>query len=510
MQTPKHVFKWFVGLYVLGLLAFPFSVQAQRVDLDQLMTTYIDLTFQSFAQGMDQVGGQAQSLPALQSNAADMANSISEIYDDEIGGGFEVIWNRRVNFFSDYLNAFKAGDENELLLVRESIDNSVIEVAAYLEEVVTDFSGASAQAQLFSISSLFYEALEKYQAGDVEAFNTLEEESVRQVNVLSTSLEERVAADLILITKAQEEAARLAAEEEAARIAAEEEAARIAAEEEAARLAAEEEANRLEEEQAAAEAAAAQESEAASQTNTATSTTSTTDSTTAVVASTDATTGENTTTKTATIDLVTTVDPESEQSQTTTEENETRELVRYTVDTPIYVRNPDTQELEPYPFSDVNATHDFRSILDINRRGIVQGYDDGTYRPENPVNRAEFTKIIVGTVESNPRGFDCFPDVRQEWFAAFVCFAQANGIVGGYPDGTFKPANQVNFAEAYKILGETLFPGEAVATEVWYQGYVDLAVNRGYVLDLSIPFDTSITREQLATMVARAMASKEQ
>ena len=60
-------------------------------------------------------------------------------------------------------------------------------------------------------------------------------------------------------------------------------------------------------------------------------------------------------------------------------------------------------------------------------------------------------KIIIGAADITPSGQNCFSDIGAEWFAPFVCAGMANGIVGGYPDGTFRPEQNINVAEALKI-----------------------------------------------------------
>ncbi|MBU2213578.1 S-layer homology domain-containing protein [Patescibacteria group bacterium] len=58
------------------------------------------------------------------------------------------------------------------------------------------------------------------------------------------------------------------------------------------------------------------------------------------------------------------------------------------------------------------------------------------------------------------------------WYAPYVRYAKTYGIVEGYPDGTFKPAQTVNFAEALKIAYSTLnIPTESIAGE-WYARYL--------------------------------------
>ncbi|MBN1494147.1 S-layer homology domain-containing protein [Candidatus Peregrinibacteria bacterium] len=109
-------------------------------------------------------------------------------------------------------------------------------------------------------------------------------------------------------------------------------------------------------------------------------------------------------------------------------------------------------------FSDVPADYQYSTaILYLKANNIVDGYSDGTFKAENTISRVEFLKIIMeGTgVELDSlisMNFSDTPD--NQWYSPYVKKAFAEGWIEGYPDGTFKPGNPINKAEALKILGE--------------------------------------------------------
>ena len=106
-------------------------------------------------------------------------------------------------------------------------------------------------------------------------------------------------------------------------------------------------------------------------------------------------------------------------------------------------------------FSDVSGSPNAIAIQYLSDKGVIGGYPDGTFRPRNTVNRAELAKFLVGGTGATPsvsQYNNCFPDVTTEWFAPFVCYAKAQGWVAGYSDGTFRPSNTVNTAEAIKMI----------------------------------------------------------
>ncbi len=149
-------------------------------------------------------------------------------------------------------------------------------------------------------------------------------------------------------------------------------------------------------------------------------------------------------------------------------------------------------------FQDVLRTHpNYVPISYLNESGVINGYSDGTFKPDNPINRAEVLKIILmGSNVDTPEDFGevSFPDFKKEdWFARFVMKAKDMGIVkGNDEDGTFAPARQVNKAEFLKMLlmansikTETLQVEEDVTPDVtkdaWFTPYMNYAYQVGIV-----------------------------
>lgn len=152
-------------------------------------------------------------------------------------------------------------------------------------------------------------------------------------------------------------------------------------------------------------------------------------------------------------------------------------------------------------FSDVpmNAWY-FDYVMDLVDMGIVSGNPDGTFRPDNSLNRAEMAKIAVNVAKKSgvitsedTSGAPAFRDVPAgEWFTSYVSLAAKNKMFEGYRDaagnltGYFGPGNTVNRAEASKVLllaagvPEMLTPGAPfmdVASKDWFYAYVTSAYN---------------------------------
>jgi len=109
------------------------------------------------------------------------------------------------------------------------------------------------------------------------------------------------------------------------------------------------------------------------------------------------------------------------------------------------------------PYSDINGqTVYLKSILDLSDRKIINGNLDGTFRPDNCVNRAEFLKMLFVAqgvdINDMPSGGAGYTDLdSKEWYYPYVKIATVKGTVNGYPDGTFRPGQCVNRVEAMKM-----------------------------------------------------------
>ncbi|MBT4120256.1 MAG: S-layer homology domain-containing protein [Candidatus Peribacter sp.] len=147
--------------------------------------------------------------------------------------------------------------------------------------------------------------------------------------------------------------------------------------------------------------------------------------------------------------------------------------------------------------------------------GAVEGNPDGTFRPSRSLNRAEFLKIALASSPkvrvSSSDASNCFPDVaRDAWYSKYICIAKKRGMVGGYPDGEFKPGRPVNYAEALKILSELYdYVAYSADDEEWYAGYVRAAQFNKTALPSSIKYDRAITRGQMARLAAAYRAHEE-
>ena len=111
--------------------------------------------------------------------------------------------------------------------------------------------------------------------------------------------------------------------------------------------------------------------------------------------------------------------------------------------------------LEP-SFWDLNLDDWFTPYIETAKEnGIIDGYGDSSFRPNIEITRGEALKIAVSAIYKGklPEYEDTFNDVLpSDWFAPYVIYAFKNGIVTGYGDNEFGPANSMIRAEAAKII----------------------------------------------------------
>lgn len=162
-------------------------------------------------------------------------------------------------------------------------------------------------------------------------------------------------------------------------------------------------------------------------------------------------------------------------------------------------------------FSDVSSSHPYIAAIRWGKEsGVLSGYPDGTFQPDRTVNRAEFLKIVLAADDadvasaSEPTGFR---DVNEDaWYAPFIRYAKQQGIVQGYPDGSFKPEQAVNFAEALKMAYVALgISGDASASGVWYEPYLSHAKSNQVLFNNNVNVSAGMSRKDVVWIVWRLL-----
>lgn len=131
------------------------------------------------------------------------------------------------------------------------------------------------------------------------------------------------------------------------------------------------------------------------------------------------------------------------------------------------------------------------AISTLTNAGVLKGRDNGRFEPNAPITRAEFAALLSRFYEAKYEGPDQFNDISGHWAAGNINSAVMNSLLEGYPDGTFRPNNYITRAEAAtglnRILGRTpskdyLLPNMVIwpdnsDTGAWYYGAVQEATN---------------------------------
>ncbi len=174
-------------------------------------------------------------------------------------------------------------------------------------------------------------------------------------------------------------------------------------------------------------------------------------------------------------------------------------------------------------FSDIQITSPiYMSTTYLSSKNIIGGYGDGTYKPDNIINRAEALKLILVAADKKIEkvATSKFKDVPADaWFAKYVNYAAEKGIVSGDgATGNFVPGRTVNRAEFLKMLTKAFdidtskyvlnVKSNDVPEDAWFAPYVNFAV-KFQVMDRTpegnaLP-DKGITRGEAAEMIFRIL-----
>ena len=178
-------------------------------------------------------------------------------------------------------------------------------------------------------------------------------------------------------------------------------------------------------------------------------------------------------------------------------------------------------------FMDVASDHpNYEAISALANLGVIQGYPDHTFRPDQTVNRAEALKILLlgsGILVPEIQTQEIFPDVLSDaWYGKYVAKAKNLGIVSGdATTGLFRPGDTVNLAEALKMLLKTNSvesptpksnPYADVPLEAWFAPYFEYArVSRllDQTTDQAVMPATGVSRAVLAELMYRFTKNRE-
>ncbi|CEN83265.1 IdeS/Mac family cysteine endopeptidase [Paraclostridium sordellii] len=184
--------------------------------------------------------------------------------------------------------------------------------------------------------------------------------------------------------------------------------------------------------------------------------------------------------------------------------------------TPIYAyANPNLK--------DISGHWAKKEINQFISSGYVNGYEDGTFRPDNSITRSEFVKLVNKYFGFNNKEDVKFSDINtNDWYYNDICIASKAGYINGYEDKTFKPNKTITREEVSKILISIKNKQDNIYDKLnkypdknkvsnWAKPYVEGAIEQGYLKgnDLGLLNPTNnITRAESVTILSRVSKEK--
>lgn len=165
--------------------------------------------------------------------------------------------------------------------------------------------------------------------------------------------------------------------------------------------------------------------------------------------------------------------------------------------------------------ADVAGTEYEGAVARLIALGVIAGYPDGTFKPEGEITRAEFATVVVkalglADVADYSKAANKFSDVKAtDWFAGFVNVAASQGIIKGYGDGKFGPNNKVLFEEAVTMIVRALGQDKIAESKGGYPaGFLIQAKSIGFTKDVKGVAGMPAPRGIVALLVDNAKAAK--
>ncbi len=195
------------------------------------------------------------------------------------------------------------------------------------------------------------------------------------------------------------------------------------------------------------------------------------------------------------------------------------------IDNKISSSNEDSKSIEldktDLIFTDIPKNHKhYKATKYLYGIDVIEGYQDGSYKPNQVVSRTEALKFILEANKSNLITRDLpFTDINEDdWYIPYLSTAYDMNIVEGYEDGTFKPNSVVNKAEFFKMLFEakstnipeslSTRPFYDVSLNDWFAPYFAHAKDLGIIDSkvLMINPELNMTRGEVADVIYRFMS----
>ena len=157
-------------------------------------------------------------------------------------------------------------------------------------------------------------------------------------------------------------------------------------------------------------------------------------------------------------------------------------------------------------FSDVTDRNTIMAVESLRLMGVLDGYNDNTFRPGAALNRAQFCKMAVYAMNGEEElglynTVTIFPDAKPtHWASAYINMASRKGIIAGYPDGRFHPERTVTVGQAVTILLRMLGYEDKDIGGVWPASYMAVGATVGLTDGIGTNGNATLTRGQAAQL----------
>jgi len=183
----------------------------------------------------------------------------------------------------------------------------------------------------------------------------------------------------------------------------------------------------------------------------------------------------------------------------------------------VVVPSPQKAEAATSPFTDINQYSDnYNEILKLNSQGVISGFADNTFRPDVSVTRGEAAKMLATALKLDTKNIQdpYYKDIpKGSQYYKYVAALQNAGIMSGYSNGTFMPNEVLTRGELAKIVVvgfhlevsptyNNIFKdvNSQTSNAIYIQTLIDLNVTKGTTPVTFSPFD-AVTRGQFASFV---------
>lgn len=166
-------------------------------------------------------------------------------------------------------------------------------------------------------------------------------------------------------------------------------------------------------------------------------------------------------------------------------------------------------------FSDLTDSGVTTAVESLRLMGVLDGYGDGTFRPDGKLNRAQFCKMLTYVMDGGSelgryRTVTIFPDVKpSHWAAGYINLAaKGKGVISGFADGRFYPERTVTIGQAVTILVRLLGYKDEDVGGVWPDSFMAVGATIGLTDGIGAAGNAPLTRAQAAKLFMNLLVAQ--